>query len=229
MSFTLFFLILQFISPPQNVPKNEAAYRAGQQETINPIIAESNGVAYLMLFDTLDRLQLWAQHQVSYVGIPGHAIVEMMGTDLHWALNVGTEYSKIFTQDEIRWLKQSFASQQYEQMSLNQGTRVEIDLPPALPIGFIDRLKQNLSTRNLEIREAYLAQVNYHNKGEKPHLLLMLSVDPVDTTTIDAIRKDLAMAAKAFLSSNEYIDIIFNDGGIFATEITKAIRPFYVR
>lgn len=226
--YTLFLNSTIYI-PTHDVPANESTHRAGQQETINPIIAESNGVAYLMLFDTLDKLKSWTQNQVGYTGIPGHAIVEMMGTDLHWALNVGTEYSKIFTPDEISWLKQSIASQKAEQVTINPGTRIEIDVPAALPIGLIESLKQNLSARNPEIREAYLAQVNYHNEGEKPHLVLILRADPVDMTAIDGIRKDLAIAAKGFLTNDEYIDIAFDDGGIFATEIIKTIAPFYVR
>lgn len=75
------------------------------KDAISPIILESDGKSYLMLFDTKERLTAWAKEAVNFVVLPGYAIAEMTTPELHWAVNVGTDYSKEFVPDEIAWLK----------------------------------------------------------------------------------------------------------------------------
>jgi hypothetical protein len=112
-------------------PTSEKTKRAGNNETISPIIIESNGEKYVMLFDTKERLAAWAKREVGFAAVPGHAIVEMMGTDFHWALNVGTDHVKTFVPDEIKWLKQNLTKAQAEK--LPAGTRVLIGAPAKIP------------------------------------------------------------------------------------------------
>ncbi|OGU13333.1 MAG: hypothetical protein A2076_11050 [Geobacteraceae bacterium GWC2_53_11] len=80
-----------------------AAVEEGQ---ILPLIIESEGNDYLMLFDTEERLKAWAANDVKWVGVPGHVLAATTMPPLHWALNVGTEYSKQFLPDEIAWLRE---------------------------------------------------------------------------------------------------------------------------
>lgn len=70
-----------------------------------PLLVEANGKEHLMLFDTIKRLTDWADANVKYVALPGHAITEMSLPNLFWALNYGTEQQKLFAPDEIAWLK----------------------------------------------------------------------------------------------------------------------------
>lgn len=70
-----------------------------------PLLIEAEGNSFLMLFDTIKRLNDWATEDAKYVALPGHAITEMSLPNLHWALNYGTEYQKQFEPDEIEWLK----------------------------------------------------------------------------------------------------------------------------
>jgi len=70
-----------------------------------PLIIESEGNDYLMLFDTEERLKSWAAEDVAWVGVPGHVLAATTMPPLHWALNIGTEYSKQFLPDEIAWLR----------------------------------------------------------------------------------------------------------------------------
>lgn len=72
-----------------------------------PLVIEADGNDYLMLFDTEERLKVWAQAEVSFVEVPGHVIAEMSTPPLHWALNVGSDPSKQFFPDEIAWLRES--------------------------------------------------------------------------------------------------------------------------
>jgi len=73
---------------------------------ILPLVIESEGNDYLMLFDTEERLKSWATNDVKWVDVPGYILAATSMPPLHWALNIGTEYSKQFLPDEIAWLKE---------------------------------------------------------------------------------------------------------------------------
>ncbi len=70
-----------------------------------PLIVEAEGNDYMMLFDTEERLHAWAQTKANYVVVAGHVVAEMSESPLHWALNVGSDSSKVFVPDEIAWLR----------------------------------------------------------------------------------------------------------------------------
>lgn len=71
-----------------------------------PLIIESEGNDYLMIFDSEERLKAWAAEDVKWVGVPGYVLAATTMPPLHLALNVGTEYSKQFLPDEIAWLRE---------------------------------------------------------------------------------------------------------------------------
>jgi len=208
-----------------NAPEKEQNRRAGDNDSISPIIIESNGAKYLMLFDTKERLASWAEREVGFAALPGHSIVEMMSTDFHWALNVGTDYMKTFVPEEIQWLKENLQNTQKE--TVPSGTQVIVGAPAKIPAGLVETMKENLKSRNSEVKAAYLGQVYYVREGEKPHLALVLDVTAKDGSTLEAICQDLALSTKGFLGENEYIDIMVNDGNETALEITKSVKPFY--
>jgi len=79
---------------------------AVEQEQVLPLVIESDGNDYLMLFDTEERLKSWAADDVTWVGVPGYILAATTMPPLHWALNVGTEFSKQFHPDEIAWLRE---------------------------------------------------------------------------------------------------------------------------
>ncbi|MRR06840.1 MAG: SseB family protein [Deltaproteobacteria bacterium] len=76
-----------------------------QEGQVLPLVIEADGNDYLMLFDTRERLQAWTQTDAPCVEVPGHVLAATTMPPLHWALNVGTEYSKQFVPDEIAWLR----------------------------------------------------------------------------------------------------------------------------
>ena len=71
-----------------------------------PIIIESEGNDYLMLFDSRERMNAWAEAEVDSVEVPGYVLAATTMPPLHWALNVGTPYAKQFLPDEIAWLRE---------------------------------------------------------------------------------------------------------------------------
>lgn len=221
------FLNSELFIPTHTIPENDQRRRAGKDESISPIFIESEGIQYLMLFDSKERLSAWAQRKIGFVVLPGHAIVEMMSPEFHWILNVGTEYVKTFVPEEIKWLKQNLSQSKGQEAKMPAGTRVLVGAPKNIPNGLIESLLNSLK-RNIEVKRAYLGQVHYVKKGEVPHLALVLYIPNLSQATIDAIRNDLANATRGFLSDSEYIDIMLNDGSGVSHEITKAVKPFYV-
>ncbi len=220
------FLNSEIFVPTHDLPLKESRNRAGEGEAIRPIIIESDGKKYLMLFDTKERLSSWAKRDVGFAVVRGHVVVEMMSADIQWALNEGTDHVKIFVPDEIKWLKENVAKAAEEKLA--KGTTVRVGAPPSIPAGLVESLIKTFR-RNPEVIEAYLAQVHYVKEGEKPHLALVLRIDASPALTLEAIRKDLATASRPFLGQNEFIDIFVDEGRGLGSEVTKAVRPFYVR
>lgn len=70
-----------------------------------PLIIDADGIDYLMLFDSKERLEAWAGSPVSSVVVPGHVLAATSAAPLHWALNVGSDFSKQFLPEEIDWLR----------------------------------------------------------------------------------------------------------------------------
>jgi hypothetical protein len=82
----------------------------GAKENIEvPLIIEADGIDYLVFFDGQERLNDWAEKEVPCLQLPGHVLAEMTPNELHWAMNIGTDYNKQFAPDEIGWLKEVVA------------------------------------------------------------------------------------------------------------------------
>jgi hypothetical protein len=96
----------RFFIPTSDETNKNGTVEVTENDSIAPIILEAEGKRYMMLFDSEDRLTSWAKESVSYVVFPGYAIAEMSTPALHWAVNVGTGFSKEFVPDEIGWLKE---------------------------------------------------------------------------------------------------------------------------
>ncbi|RII27958.1 MAG: hypothetical protein CXR31_05005 [Geobacter sp.] len=99
------FLNATFFVPTLDEKGAKEAGAEGTDGQVLPLIIEAEGNDYLMLFDSEERLHAWAQEKVKSVAVPGHALAATTEPPLHWALNVGTPYSKQFLPDEIAWLR----------------------------------------------------------------------------------------------------------------------------
>jgi hypothetical protein len=87
-------------------PQPDGPDDAEKGEQVMPLVMESEGNDYLMLFDSVERLNAWAKEETSYVEVPGHFLAVTSAPPLHWALNVETEFAKPFIPAEIAWLKE---------------------------------------------------------------------------------------------------------------------------
>ena len=100
------FLNATFFVPTLDEALHGAPTEAPGEGEVMPLVIEAEGNDYLMLFDTRERLQAWAQADAPCVEVPGHVLAETSMPPLHWALNVGTDHAKQFLPDEIAWLKE---------------------------------------------------------------------------------------------------------------------------
>ena len=100
------FLNTSFFVPTLDQQELEGEAPQLQEGQVLPLIIESEGNDYLMLFDTKERLQAWTNAEVKWVDVPGHVLAATTMPPLHWAMNVGTDFSKQFLPDEIAWLKE---------------------------------------------------------------------------------------------------------------------------
>ena len=79
--------------------------KKGKEKIEVPLIIVDDGVDYLVFFDRQQRLDDWAEKETLSLQLPGHVLAEMTTAELHWAMNIGTDYNKQFAPDEIAWLK----------------------------------------------------------------------------------------------------------------------------
>jgi hypothetical protein len=79
--------------------------KSAKKKTEVPLIIVADGIDYLIFFDQQQRLNDWAEEEVPSQRLPGHVLAEMTTAELHWAMNIGTDYNKQFAPDEIAWLK----------------------------------------------------------------------------------------------------------------------------
>ena len=77
------------------------------EESATPLVFESDGKSYLMLFDTEKRLTDWAQQSIPFLVVAGFQIAKITTPELHWAVNIGCQFAKEFVPDEINWLKEA--------------------------------------------------------------------------------------------------------------------------
>ncbi len=101
------FLQTTFLIPIFNEESGEMA-KDGEvdKEKALPLIMESEGNNFMMLFDHEDRVVAWAEEGIQCITFPGYVAIAMATDGLHLAMNIGTDYAKEFVPEEIEWLKQ---------------------------------------------------------------------------------------------------------------------------
>lgn len=222
------FLRTDLFIPTRETPEEASGNgEAENDESFTPLLVESEGVPYLLLFDSLERLHSWAEQELGYIRVPGHTLVEVMDPRLHWILNLGTPFTKEFVSDEITWLQKILKRERVERREVPAGTKILVGAPKKEPEALAKAL-QPILERHSEVRDAHLAQVHYDLEGERPHLALAATLDVDDEELQGSIRKEVAIAARPFLQPGQEIDIHLDDGPL-ARKIMEVVDPFYHR
>lgn len=198
-----------------------------EDDAFTPLLVESDGVPYLLLFDSLERLQSWADREPGFIRVPGRTLIEVMDPRLHWILNLGTSFTKEFVSEEISWLQKAVRRERVERREVPAGTKILVGAPRREPEALAKALRPILE-RNRVVRDAYLAQVHYDLEGERPHLALAATLDLDDDAIQTSLRTEVAIAARPFLKPGEEIDLHLDDGPL-ARKIMEVVDPFYRR
>lgn len=78
------------------------------EEPFRPLFAQVDDKYFMLAFDTLERLQVWAGDQVDdlgYVEITGADIISGVSEQVYLCINYGTDFYKEFSPDEVKRLK----------------------------------------------------------------------------------------------------------------------------
>lgn len=81
-------------------------------EPFTPLFAKIDEKYFLLAFDTVERLSHWAgDHlgEISYVELLGRDFIAGMSDQIYFCLNLGTDYYKEFSPDEVKRLKMVIA------------------------------------------------------------------------------------------------------------------------
>lgn len=211
--------------PTVDTPEREEQRRAAEGDSFSPVVLESEGRLVLVLFDTVERLQAWAQQEIGFVRLPGHALVASVDPQIHWALNPGSGFDKQFVPEELAWLRRRLEDSHASQVVLERDTRVLIGTPSEVPEGLIESLTAVLR-RNPEVHEARLAAIGY--EGEPRAHLAFVGTLVEGTEVEEAIRRDIVLACRGFLEEGQTVDIFLDDSGMARTA-RETVEPFYVR
>lgn len=230
-AFYSLFLNSEVFIPTHDAPATSTElHRAQQGETYLPYVVESQGTAYLPVFDTYDRLIAWTHGiKMTFIKMAAHALVRSsLDTKLHLALNVGTLHTKVFTPGELVWLRNVFETQKPKAFQVPAGTRVFIGAPAKVVDGLEESLR-NCFQRNDEIDAAYLGQVHFQFEGAKPELFLVLKLAASGQTAWVSIREDIGIALRGYLKDGENLTLqVFNGEGIGA-DVVRAVEPFFTK
>lgn len=76
-----------------------------ERENVTPLVLESEGKRYVLMFDTEERVNSWSKKPLQYMILAGYEMAKHTPAGLHWAVNIGSERAKEFVPDEINWLQ----------------------------------------------------------------------------------------------------------------------------
>jgi hypothetical protein len=97
------------VIPVEKIPEDKAIAATEElDEPFKPLFAKFDEKYFMLAFDQVERLTEWADDQIEmidFVEITGHDLVAGINEGVYLCLNVGTEYYKEFSPEEILQLK----------------------------------------------------------------------------------------------------------------------------
>ena len=181
-----------------------------------------------MLFDSLDRLKAWAQKDMGYVGLEGHAILDIMDPKFHWFLNYGSEYGREFGSQEIAWLKSAVQRASKPVQAASPDENAEVGKASEIPEGLLEVLQKAASKRT-EIQEVSLGQFFMPDKMDHPDLALAIRIDQVNNEAREDVLDKLTAAARTILDESQEFWIFIAGETDLAERLLEAGDRVYVR
>jgi len=197
--------------------------------TVNLLVADVDDEGIVPAFDSEARLTDWAERDAPFTVLPGHALIEQLDPTLQLALNVGTKHFKLFVETELAWLRERLGETVTDLEPNDQDEAADFkttDPPGALVDAMIPAFR-----RNELVAVAFLVESEQPAAGKTRRFTLVLDVGDADDAVFAELARDIGIAARSGLGTDEYMDIIaFNPlEGVGRALLEKAVDPVFAR
>lgn len=174
-------------------------------DNISPATIEHEGVSYVLVFDTEDRLTRFTRQATEHVAMPGRRLAELLaGEGAGLALNLDVAPSAILIPPEaMDWLVET-AGRAPQPVEMRP---VRLDTPLALPEALIAALDSRLAQAAGWARAALLCAVSYED-GQQGHLLAFTGARH---ETEDALARLVAESVALSGLQQGTLDVLFLD------------------
>ncbi|MFM8424170.1 MAG: enhanced serine sensitivity protein SseB C-terminal domain-containing protein [Chloroflexota bacterium] len=182
---------------------------------------EKDGVAWLPIFSSLERLRQFDRAASHYLQFPARDFFEIT-RGMHVVLNPRFEYGKEFNPFEIAGMLDGSIFKPSQTLIAHKEATVFIGQPATYPHQLVKVLSEYFF-RNPSVNRAYLVLFHNPGSGEKPHLLV--GIDVSDNT--ETIFGDAGMIGSVVLEKNEFLDFFRLDDSEFSQHVINSTKPFY--
>lgn len=216
-------LFIPIYEKPEEI---EARRRAEEGESFSPLIFPFQGIDYIPLFDTEEKLADWAQKEIGFIALAGYDVIQILGSQHHWILNPGTDYVKEITPREIEGMKDRLQNIEVSPQVLEKGMSLTVSDPGAIPPELVQNLKR-VGSRNNEIDAIIAAKAAYGESEEKPQFIVVVRTGPLESGVRQAIQKDIILAVSPFTNEEEFMDLMFDEGDGAPHDISELGKTIY--
>lgn len=94
--------------PVVKMTESDGAAPGSEEEPFKPLFAKIDDKYFMLAFDGVERLSAWAGDElakIDYVELIGRDLIAGINDQVYLCLNVGTEFYKEFSPDEVKKLK----------------------------------------------------------------------------------------------------------------------------
>lgn len=214
--------------PTHDTPEEDDKDESPSEKQLRPIFAQSGDTLFLMMFDSLERLSAWAEKNMGYVGLEGHAILDMMDPKFQWYLNYGSENGRVFGSKEIAWLKAAVQKSVQSPQSLEIDENVILEGPGEVPEVLLEAL-HGVANEHVAVREAALGTFYMPDKMNQPDLALAIRTDSMEAAQREVLLDAFTKAARSILSESDEFWIFIAGETAHADRLLAAVDPLYVR
>ena len=200
---------------------------AGAEEgSVTLLVADIDGQGVVPVFDSIERLTGWAEREMPFTVLAGHALIEHLDPELQIALNAGYARFKLFVGEELSWLREQLARSVQALDGEEIGEEPTITRAEA-PADLIAALTPALA-RNAFVAAAFVVAVE-NNGPDLARWLLILDVGDASEAVFAEIARDIGVAAQSALGAGAVMDVIaFNPLEGPGLELLRlGIEPFY--
>lgn len=215
----------EFFVIQEGEPPAQTAMRVAQEgQSIRVRSIDWNGMSYIPVFSSLDRLESALTGPAGYIAMRAVEFMKITkGANL--LLNPGADYAKELPAKEIDSILNGSIWEPSNPWRVEESQDVLIGQPASYPTELIAALTRYLSTQK-SVSRAFLAQIFHPKHDEKPHTLIAIEVDG----DCDRIVAEAGMVISNVIVPDPPVDMIRMTGEAGIEDYFRGeVKPFYRR